>query len=134
MRKRMIAVLPAALLVVLCTLSAATEMITCAQCGMIADPASKFTSRIVGGEKVLYFCDIGDLFAYLTRKGAPDARAEVKDYKTGEWIDAHGAFYVHSGEKFKSPMGWGIAAFKDGKAAAAYGGTMDYNGALKAVQ
>ncbi len=134
MRKHLFSALYATVLIFLCSLPAAAEKITCAECGMTSDLGSKFTSRIVQGEKTLYFCDIGDLFSYLAGKRPQDVRAEVKDYKTGEWLDAHQAFYVHAGKKFKSPMGWGIAAFKDRKDADGYGSVMDYGGALKAVQ
>ncbi len=134
MRKHLFSALNAGLLIFLCALPAAAEKITCAECGMTSDLASKFTSRIVEGGKALFFCDIGDLFTYLVRKKPQNVRAEVKDYKTGEWLDARQAFYVHAGEKFISPMGWGIAAFKDRKDAAGHGSVMDFDGALKAVQ
>ncbi len=134
MRKHLFSALYATLLIFLCSLPAAAEKITCAECGMTSDLGSKFTSRIVQGEKPLFFCDIGDLFTYLISKKPQNVRAEVKDYKTGEWLDAHQAFYVHAGQKFKSPMGWGIAAFKDRKDAEEYGSTMDFDGTLKAVQ
>jgi nitrous oxide reductase accessory protein NosL len=134
MRKYLLSALHAGLLIFLCALPAAAEKITCAECGMTLDPGSKFTSRIVQGEKTLTFCDIGDLFSYLARKRPQNVRAMVKDYKTGEWIDARQAFYVHAGEKFISPMGWGIAAFRDRKDAAGFGSVMDFDSALKAVQ
>ncbi len=134
MRKHLFSALCAGLLIFLCSLSAAAEKITCAECGMTSDLASRFTSRIVQGEKALFFCDIGDLFTYLVRKKPQNVRAEVKDYKTGEWLGAHEAFYVHADKKFTSPMGWGIAAFKDRKDAAGYGTVMDFSGMLKAVQ
>jgi copper chaperone NosL len=135
MLKRLFSTLHAAvLLVFLCSLPVAAETITCAECGMMSDLGSKFTSRIVQGEKTLFFCDIGDLFTYLTRNKLSDVRAEVKDYRTGEWLSAHEAHYVQAAKKFKSPMGWGIAAFKDRKDAAGYGSVMDFDGALKAVQ
>jgi nitrous oxide reductase accessory protein NosL len=134
MRKYLFSALQACLLIFLCALPAAAEKISCAECGMTVDPGSKFTSRIVQGEKTLSFCDIGDLFSYLARKRPQNVRAMVKDYKTGEWIDARQAFYVHAGEKFISPMGWGIAAFKDRKDAAGQGSVMDFDGALKSVQ
>ncbi len=134
MRKHLFSALYAGLLIFLCALPAAAEKITCAECGMTSDPGSKFTSRIVQGEKTLSFCDIGDLFSYLARKRPQNVRAMVKDYKTGEWIDAHQAFYIHAGEKFLSPMGWGIAAFRDRKDAAGFGSVMDFDSALKSVQ
>ncbi len=134
MKKSLFALLYAALLVFVCSLPVVAETITCAECGMKSDLASKFTSKIIQGEKTLYFCDIGDLFTYLNKKKPENARAEVKDYNTGEWLDVHKAFYVHADKKFRTPMGWGIASFKDKNDAAAYGIVMDFEGAIKAVK
>ncbi len=110
----------------------AAEMIKCSECGMMVDVNSKFASKIVQADKTLYFCDIGDLFSYLRRTKLSDFKAEVKDYKTGDWIDANTAYYVHAEKKFKTPMGWGIASFKDQKDAAEFGAVMDFDAASKA--
>ncbi len=116
------------------TSSAFAETVKCAEGGMTCDVAAKFTSRISQGGQTLYFCDIGDLFSYLTRKQPSAPRMEVKDYNTGEWIDAHKAYYVHSGKKFKTPMGWGIAPFADKGRALEYGAAMDFDGTAKALK
>jgi len=117
--------------IVMCTLGAAVVgiagQIKCTECGMFVDMNSKFTSKIVQGNTTLYFCDIGDFFSYLKRKGLQDVDAQVRDYATGEWIDAKKASYVHAENKFRSPMGWGIAAFKDKISAAESGKVMDFN-------
>lgn len=134
MKKSIFSLFLANLLVILFSLSAFAEVITCAECGMTLDLASKFTAKIVQGEKTLYFCDIGDLLSYLNRKKPENVRAEVKDYTSGEWLDARAAFFVRSEKTFKSPMGWGIAAFKDGKAAAGFGSVMGFDAAAKAVK
>ncbi len=134
MKKSLLPFLCSALLIFVYCLPVAAETITCAECGMKSDLASKFTSKIVQGEKTLYFCDIGDLFAYLNRKKPQNAQAEVKDYNTGEWLDAQKAFYVRAEKKFRTPMGWGIASFKDRNDAAGYGSVMDFEAAIKAVQ
>ncbi len=112
----------------------AADTVKCTECGMVCQIAAKFTSRIVQGEQILYFCDIGDLFTYLNRKKPPATRIEVKDYSTGEWIDAHKAYYVRSGKKFKTPMGWGIAAFIDKDKASTYGAPEDFDGLSKNVK
>jgi len=104
----------------------------CTECGMMVQMDSKFTSKITQGDTPLYFCDIGDLFTYLKRKNVQDARIEVKDYSSGEWIDARKAFYVKSGRKFDTPMGWGIAAFKDKNEASRSGSAMDFESTAKA--
>lgn len=117
--------------VLLCSLSASAEMAPCAQCGMGADLNSKFTARTVLAKQTLHFCDIGDLFAYLKTHPAAAAEAQVKDYKTGDWIKARQAYYVHSAGKFQTPMGWGIAAFKAKQEAADFGTALDFDGMMK---
>lgn len=122
-----------AIVLSLATVSAA-ETIKCAECGMMVDVNSKFASKIVQADRTLYFCDIGDLFSYLKRTKQNGVKAEVKDYKTGEWIDARAAYYVHAENKFRTPMGWGIASFKDQKDAAEFGAAMDFDSAAKALK
>jgi nitrous oxide reductase accessory protein NosL len=135
MTKRRIlpAVMTAAFLTVVFIAGASARLITCSECGMSSDQESPFTARVIDGEKELYFCDIGDLFVYLNRKKPQNGLVQVKDYPTGTWIDARTASYVQS-KKFKSPMGWGIAAFKDEKQATGNGAAIDYAGVIKAVQ
>jgi nitrous oxide reductase accessory protein NosL len=115
-------------------LSAFAETVKCTECGMTCDVAAKFTSRIIQGDQTLYFCDIGDLFSYLQRKKPSVTRLEVKDYSTGEWIDAHKAYYVHSEKKFKTPMGWGIAPFRDKERASEFGTVMDFDATARALK
>jgi nitrous oxide reductase accessory protein NosL len=112
----------------------AAETIKCSECGMTVDVNSKFSSKIVQADKTLYFCDIGDLFSYLKRTRQNGVKAEVKDYKTGEWIDARAAYYIHAENKFNTPMGWGIASFKDQKDAAEFGAAMDFDTTAKALK
>ena len=109
-------------------------MIKCAECGMTVDVNSKFASKIVQSATILYFCDIGDLFSYLKRTKLSDFTAEVKDYRTDEWIDARTANYVHAEKKFRTPMGWGIASFKNQKDAADFGAVMDFETAVKTLK
>ncbi len=123
-----------ALPVVLAVVVFASDTIKCAECGMQSELASKFTSRTIEGGKDVYFCDIGDLLTYLNKKKQPGIRAEVKDHVTGAWIDAGKAVFVQNGKTFNSPMGWGIAAFKDRKDASAAGTPLNLADALKAVR
>jgi nitrous oxide reductase accessory protein NosL len=108
--------------------------VLCSQCGMIVDAGSKFTSKIAAADKSLMFCDIGDLFAYLKRKKLSAGGAFVKDHPSGEWIEAKAAYFVHDEKKFKTPMGWGVAAFRDRGRAAEAGKAMDFDTAAKAMQ
>jgi nitrous oxide reductase accessory protein NosL len=116
------------------TIVAASETIKCSECGMIVDVNSKFASKIVQADKTLYFCDIGDLFSYLKRTKQNGNKVEVRDYKTGDWIDARAAYYVHADKKFRTPMGWGIASFKDQKDATEFGTAMDFDSTAKALK
>ncbi|HTP03758.1 MAG TPA: nitrous oxide reductase accessory protein NosL [Nitrospirota bacterium] len=114
------------------TIVSAADTIKCTECGMMVDVNSKFASKIVQADGTLYFCDIGDLFSYLKRTKQNSVKAEVKDYKTGEWIDARAAYYVHAEKIFSTPMGWGIASFKDQKDATGFGVAMDFDSMTKA--
>jgi len=84
------------------TIVSAADTIKCTECGMMVDVNSKFASKIVQADGTLYFCDIGDLFSYLKRTKQNSVKAEVKDYKTGEWIDARAAYYVHAEKIFST--------------------------------
>ncbi len=96
---------------------------------MDVDLNSKYAAKIVQGETTSYFCDIGDLFAYMNAKGSPFSGAMVKDYDSGDWIDASKAFYVRAVKKFSTPMGWGVAAFREKERAMKFGEVLDADGA-----
>lgn len=132
--RRMTPVLFSILVLLLATLAVSAEIMHCTECGMMVEPTSKFSSRIMQKDRSLPFCDIGDLLVYLNKNKPHDIRPEVKDYASGAWMDASAAFYVRADKKFQSPMGWAIAAFKNKKDAAAYGQVMDLDAALKAVR
>jgi len=106
----------------------------CAECGMLVKMDSPFTAKITQGATTLYFCDIGDLFVYLKKKNLFNTRAEVKDYPTGAWLYARRANYVHAEKKFSTPMGWGIAAFKNASEAAHSGTVIDFDGMIKTLK
>ncbi len=115
-------------------LPASAEPAQCAECGMTVDESSKFHAKAVEAGKSLQFCDIGDLLVYLSKRSLSPSMAQVKDYRTGEWIGAEKAFYVRSEKTFKTPMGWGIAAFGTKADAAAFGAPADITGVLKAFK
>lgn len=108
-------------LVVLAAAGLADEPLKCAECGMPVDVAATFSAKIVAGDGTLYFCDIGDLLVYLRERKTEQTYARVKDYRSGEWIKAAKAFYVHEPRRFMTPMGWGVASFKDKKDAEDFG-------------
>jgi len=99
---------------------------------MSAKVANRYTSRLVQGAGTMYFCDIGDLAAFIERTRPKDAAAAVHDFTSGEWIDAGAAFFVIDKKVFSSPMGWGIAAFRDRGAVA--GATLNFEALQKALR
>jgi hypothetical protein len=111
--------------------AAAGETRPCAECGMDTLLSGRFTARLAQEKDFQYFCDIGDLVAHLNRKKPTTYRAEVRDFPTGAWIDARAAFYARDKQLYKTPMGWGIAAFKD--AAAAPGQPVSFDALRKAL-
>jgi nitrous oxide reductase accessory protein NosL len=134
MKRPVLTLLLAGAIILLPVLSVLAADMRCAECGMMVDTASKFSARILQGDTVMSFCDIGDLFSYLKKKEPKDMRPEVKDYKTGEWVDAKKAYYVHAEKKFNTPMGWGIAAFTDKIEASQFGGPVDFAGMAKTLK
>jgi|Deesub1362A_J573_1020465.scaffolds.fasta_scaffold00045_25 nitrous oxide reductase accessory protein NosL len=109
------------------------EGATCYECGMEVDVNSPFSAQMIVGGKLRAFCDIGDmLYHYNKMKEKPDM-LYVRDYATGAWIDALKASYVKS-KKFKTPMDWGIAAFKEKDAALKAGNALSFEEALKIVK
>jgi nitrous oxide reductase accessory protein NosL len=126
--------LAALMIITAYSLPAIAETISCSQCGMDVDLNSKFSSKIVHGDTTQYFCDIGDLFAYLQVKKSQASEAQVKDFRTGEWINAQNAFYVHAVKNFSTPMGWGIAAFREKNGASEFGDVMDFDGVAKSLK
>jgi nitrous oxide reductase accessory protein NosL len=98
---------------------------------MSAKVANRFTARLVQGGGTLYFCDIGDLAAFIERTHPKDYTAAVHDFISGEWIDARTAFFAIDKKVFSSPMGWGVAAFRDREAVA--GATLDFEALRKAL-
>ncbi len=134
MRKKLSMFLTALTVTLICVVSNGAEIIHCTECGMMVDVNSPFAAKITRGDKTSYFCDIGDLFSYLNRKGAEGASIEVKDFGKNEWIDGRKAFFVKAEKKFKTPMGWGVAAFKDRNSASESGTALDFDAMAKALK
>jgi len=101
----------------------------CVECAMKVDPASPFIAVIrtaEGGD--LFFCDIGDMLVYYKKLKEKPPGVSVRDMDSKEWLDAEKAHYVKAG--FSTPMGWGIAAFKEEKEAAKAGAVMTLDEAV----
>jgi nitrous oxide reductase accessory protein NosL len=104
----------------------------CAECGMTAEVDGRFSARLVAGGTASYFCDIGDMVAYIARVRPKDYVAAVRDFPSGEWLDASTAFFVIDKKAYATPMGWGVAAFRD--AAAAGVKVLDFETLRKALR
>jgi nitrous oxide reductase accessory protein NosL len=96
---------------------AEAKVVRCAECGMDTRIGGRFTARLVVGAETRYFCDIGDLVAFLGRTRPAAFDAAVHDFPSGEWVGARTAFFVVDKKAYSTPMGWGVAAFRDRAAA-----------------
>ncbi len=133
MRKKLGIFLTVLAVTCICVVTYGADIIHCTECGMMLDVNSPFTAKITSDGNVSYFCDIGDLFSYLKRKGAQGAIA-VKDFVSNDWVDGRKAFFVRAEKKFRTPMGWGVAAFKDKDKASESGTAMDFDAMAKALK
>lgn len=91
----------------------------CARCGMIvSDPrfAAGFTDE--DGEAVL-FDDAGEALAALRPRPELAEKLYVNDMEEPGWLPARQAHFVRA-EGFATPMGSGVAAFRDPARAAAF--------------
>lgn len=91
---------------------------TCDSCGMLISDVRR-AAQIVGSDDVWKFDDIGEMFAFykqhrLTKQQVKAVYAH--EYRGKSWLPASSAGYLVS-PRFPTPMGSGVAAFKDAKAA-----------------
>lgn len=95
----------------------------CAECGMyVKGEGVRFASQMVMRDgKRQFFCDLGDLFVHyeVSKKKKDIAAIYVKDHASGAWLDARKARYL-AGTKVKTPMRYGIIAFRDKASAEAF--------------
>ena len=110
------------------------QMNKCAECGMMVDEKSPFSSKIVQKDMTLSFCDIGDMLIHMKTKNMRPENAQVRDFKSNEWINGAKAWYVSSAKHFTSPMGWNIAAFGTKNEAEKFGAPLDLDNAMKALK
>lgn len=64
-------------------------------------------------EDWLLFDDIGEFLKYVQAHDQEFDVMWVPDMNTEEWVHAEDALYLESEHLTFSPMGWGVAAFKD---------------------
>jgi copper chaperone NosL len=92
---------------------------SCERCKMIISEKSYSAEYILLDGEARKFDDIGCMihFAYGEEsKGEKILAKYVRDYNTGNWIDANEAYFVWS-KDIVTPMGYGLAAFKDDETA-----------------
>lgn len=91
-----------------------------AEMGMpVVDP--RYTAAVLpeGEEDWILFDDNGEFLKYYqVHDGAYDAMW-VHDFNDETWVKAQDAWYLESRELTTSPMGWGVATFKDEESARA---------------
>jgi len=90
----------------------------CDECGMIISEARFAAATVLLNGDTRKFDDIGEMIKYHMMDH-PEAQVKVwfvHDYQTKEWIRGEQAYFVLS-PKLKTPMGGGVAAFKDEAAA-----------------
>jgi len=102
-----------------------TRPTTCRQCGMkIAEQDLKFAVYVLEGIEATAFDDIGCAVLWYNnecamRQAAFDSNAFAHDFVSGEPVIAEKAVYVVCSD-LKTPMNYGIAAFKTRALADAY--------------
>ncbi len=95
----------------------------CNKCNMkIPEANRKYSVTLTEGIEPMAFDDIGCSMLWrdgecAMRMSAFDSNARVYDYLTGEPVVIENAFFV-SGPEIKTPMGYGIIAFKTREQAA----------------
>lgn len=101
----------------------------CAECGMGINPKSPYVClAVTKSGRFLYFDEPGEMLVHI-QKMTDIKDVRVRDFSTGQWVDGRAAYYVKSKE-FKTPMGWGIAAFASLKDARAKGNALPWSGAF----
>lgn len=91
---------------------------TCDSCGMMISDL-RYAAEIIGRDRVWKFDDVGEMFAFSRKQRLGRNRIRdmfVHDFPGRSWLPAKSATYVVVSE-LESPMGSGIAAFKDREAA-----------------
>jgi copper chaperone NosL len=92
---------------------------SCERCKMIISEKTYSAEYLLPRGKTKKFDDIGCMihFHYEEEsKGDKILAQYVRDYNTGDWIDATKAYFVWS-KDIITPMGHGLAAFKDEESA-----------------
>jgi len=84
----------------------------CARCGMLVSEKRFASGYVDAAGKSVIFDDVGELLAAATEDPTLSKAAFVTDVEDGEWTRAEAAFYARV-PALATPMGTGVAAFKD---------------------
>lgn len=90
----------------------------CSHCGMLISERAYAAAYRVAGAEGRVFDDIGCLVAAFRKDQPAGARFWFHDAADGTWIAGEAAVFVAS-PNIKSPMGGGMLAYRDERAAAA---------------
>jgi len=83
----------------------------CRNCRM-AISERKYAAEVVPASgEVQFFDDIGCMVQWMRVHKPEKARIFVVDMISGAWLDAHASYYVRS-SRYRTPMGFGIVAFR----------------------
>lgn len=98
----------------------------CVRCEMAIKEVDFGVQLVTKDGQNLKFDDLGCMYKWIQENNAADnvSAMFVKDYNTKEWINTADAVMVYN-EEFKTPMGFGVYAFKDQESAQAF---IDQNG------
>lgn len=110
-----------------------TEFRTCSQSMEVTD--ARFSGRAVIGVEVV-FDDIGCAVIWRNLQCALDQasfdqKATVRDFNDLSILIMSESYYVMDSQRLKTPIGFGIAAFKDKKSAAGYISSKGYGKLLE---
>lgn len=107
----------------------------CARCGMMISEARFASGYVDASGQSVVFDDVGELLAAAAKVPTLSKAAFVHDFEGGAWVRAETAFYVRV-PTLATPMGSGVAAFKDRARAEAFakprggGSVLDWKAAI----
>jgi nitrous oxide reductase accessory protein NosL len=91
-----------------------------AEMGMpVVDPRYTVAALPEDSNEWILFDDVGEFLKYIQTRSTEFEVMWVHDFNDESWVEAQDAWYLESRELTTSPMGWGVATFKDEESARA---------------
>jgi nitrous oxide reductase accessory protein NosL len=91
-----------------------------AEMGMpVVDPRYTVAALPEDSNEWILFDDVGEFLKYIQTRSTEFEVMWVHDFNDESWVEAKDAWYLESRELTTSPMGWGVATFKDEESARA---------------